>query len=238
MDLNDKKHPMTQQMEGYVLRFSTVASVQHATFPKFNIEPQNRFCWQVRNDPKFPGFPSFWTIGGGNLGHTTVKVSRCCAGWIWIIACRMVECTSRPIFWESRFFLRPPEGGSSYGVKLGSFSVPNISAFIFPGGQSARTFYWRCFSGIWKSKMDVLTLQNQHHGLASDSCDHSLAKEAGNVGCVWASIGGKDLSKRWVAMIWREFPFSKASCLVSIHWLVVRCTIVDRRRTCTCTGDG
>ena len=44
--------------------------------------------------------------------------------------------------------------------------------------------------------MDVLTLQNQHHGLASDSCDHSHAKEAGNVGCVWASIGGKDLSKR------------------------------------------
>lgn len=140
MDLNDKKHPMTQQMEGYVLRFSTVASVQHATFPKFNIEPQNRFCWQVRNDPKFPGFPSFWTIGGGNLGHTTVKVSRCCAGWIWIIACRMVECTSRPIFWESRFFLRPPEGGQATVWSWGRFPFRTSPPLFFRGDNQLEPF--------------------------------------------------------------------------------------------------
>ena len=186
----------------------------------------------------FQGFPHFELLGEATLA---TQLSR-------FLVVVQVEFESLLAEWWSVhrgrfsgrvvFFSAPPRGGQATVWSWGRFPFGTSPAFIFPGGQSARTFYWRCFSGIWKSKMDVLTLQNQHHGLASDSCDHSLAKEAGNVGCVWASIGGKDLSKRWVAMIWREFPFSKASCLVSIHWLVVRCTIVDRRRTCTCTGDG
>ena len=67
MDLNDKKHPMTQQMEGYVLRFSTVASVQHATFPKFNIESQKGFVGKFGMSQNFQGFPHFELLGEATL---------------------------------------------------------------------------------------------------------------------------------------------------------------------------
>lgn len=139
---------------------------------------------------------------------------------------------------ESFFFSPPPRGGKlrcEIGVVFRSEHLQWLKDFneifkwwcllnlffrwclYFSGDNQLEPFIEDVFQEFENPKWMywILTLQNQHHGLGSDSFDHSLAKEAGNVGCVWVSIGGKDLSKRW----WFGGCFPFPSILVGIHSL-------------------